>query len=470
MITETKKRNFDVTVIQSDGEKSVGSMKYELHELGIDLDISGPGQHVARVERMIRVVKERVRIYMSTLPYTMCKIMLIWCVYFCVSRINLQPSSQSTMFISPREKFTGKRINAKLDLKVGFGQYVQAVTPITNNSMDSRTEGCIALFPTGNLQGSTKMLSIATMRVVTRDNFTILPIPDIVLEQKIEKAARSDGIVRKRFVGDYNEHDGTPTTDGNDDGQVLNTDNNGVSVVNLNQPSFMEVRQRDDSDNCDNNNESRSIMADDPTMTLVDTTVEGQPVDNNSDTAAVVTVSHDPIGWVRRSVRNVITRSDSTINNNGNYDGNSDKIAHAFKISVHAAIKTYGDKAISVINDELRQMLEKKVFHGVLFTNLSKDERRNIIRSSMFLKEKFLSDGEFEKLKARLVASGDMQDREVYEIDLLSSSTAATSSVFLFAAVWAPRKDEQFYPQMSLLLIPQCLDESNGSESYHENQ
>jgi hypothetical protein len=178
-------------------------------------------------------------------------------------------------------------------------------------------------------------------------------------------------------------------------------------------------------------------MADDPTMTLVDTTVEGQPVDNNSDTAAVVTVSHDPIGWVRRSVRNVITRrSDSTINNNGNYDGNSDKIAHAFKISVHAAIKTYGDKAISVINDELRQMLEKKVFHGVLFTNLSKDERRNIIRSSMFLKEKFLSDGEFEKLKARLVASGDMQDREVYEIDL-SSSTAATSSVFLFAAVGA---------------------------------
>lgn len=53
----------------------------------------------------------------------------------------------------------------------------------------------------------------------------------------------------------------------------------------------------------------------------------------------------------------------------------------------------------------------------------------------MFLKDKYLSHGEFEKFKARLVAGGHMQDRSLY--DDLSSPTAATSSVFAVAAIAA---------------------------------
>ena len=53
----------------------------------------------------------------------------------------------------------------------------------------------------------------------------------------------------------------------------------------------------------------------------------------------------------------------------------------------------------------------------------------------MFLKEMFLANGDFEKLKARLVAGGDMQDRALYED--LSAPTASTCSVFTVLAIAA---------------------------------
>ena len=46
----------------------------------------------------------------------------------------------------------------------------------------------------------------------------------------------------------------------------------------------------------------------------------------------------------------------------------------------------------------------------------------------MFLKEKYLPTGAFDKLKARLVAGGDQQNNNLY--DDLSSPTVSTSVVF----------------------------------------
>jgi hypothetical protein len=57
------------------------------------LDVAGPGQHVPVVERKIQTIKERVRMYDSGLPYVMTKLLLIMCVYFGVSKINMHPST-----------------------------------------------------------------------------------------------------------------------------------------------------------------------------------------------------------------------------------------------------------------------------------------------------------------------------------------------------------------------------------------
>jgi Reverse transcriptase (RNA-dependent DNA polymerase) len=77
---------------------------------------------------------------------------------------------------------------------------------------------------------------------------------------------------------------------------------------------------------------------------------------------------------------------------------------------------------------ELEEMLQKKVWTPVDIRTLTADQRKGVIRSSMFLKEKFLAPGKFEKLKARLVAGGDQQNKNHY--DDLAAPTVSTSAVF----------------------------------------
>ena len=84
-------------------------------------------------------------------------------------------------------------------------------------------------------------------------------------------------------------------------------------------------------------------------------------------------------------------------------------------ISVKEAFRTRGDEAKKVIVSELKQMIDKRVWMPVMGGKLSALQRATTIRSSMFLKQKNSPNRSFLKLKARLVAGGDQQDKSLYE-------------------------------------------------------
>lgn len=107
----------------------------------------------------------------------------------------------------------------------------------------------------------------------------------------------------------------------------------------------------------------------------------------------------------------------------------------ALNITVREAIRTRGNEAERVIMKELGQMISKRVWTPVDGRSLTAEQRAGVIRSSMFLKEKFFASGEFEKLKARLVAGGDQQDKDLY--DDLSAPTVSTCSVFTILSIAA---------------------------------
>ena len=104
-------------------------------------------------------------------------------------------------------------------------------------------------------------------------------------------------------------------------------------------------------------------------------------------------------------------------------------------VSVRAAMRDRPEAAAPVAKSELKQMVDKRVFHPVRADTLSDSERRGILRSSMFMKDKFVASGAFDKYKARLVAGGNTQDKSLYED--LSAPTAATTSVLAVAAIAA---------------------------------
>ena len=107
----------------------------------------------------------------------------------------MMASATSMSRLSAIEQLTGRRINAKLDLRVGFGDYLQCTVAMTDNSMTPRTEGAIAMLPSGSLTGSVRVFKLSTDKFVTRDQFRILPIPDGVINY-LEHLAKRDGMRR----------------------------------------------------------------------------------------------------------------------------------------------------------------------------------------------------------------------------------------------------------------------------------
>ena len=75
-----------------------------------------------------------------------------------------------------------------------------------------------------------------------------------------------------------------------------------------------------------------------------------------------------------------------------------------------------------------------------MLESLPPHQRKRVVRSFMFLKEKFDSGGLFEKLKARLVAGGNMQGRREYSSVDTSSPTACLSSLYLVVGVAAKER------------------------------
>ncbi len=128
---------------------------------------------------------------------------------------------------------------------------------------------------------------------------------------------------------------------------------------------------------------------------------------------------------VQEEPRRPLRRSTRETAGHQRYD--SDYEWNLMNLSVGAAIRNFGDVARQACMAELTQLFrEKKALVAVHLKDLTEQQRKNIIRSHMFLTEKF-EDGKFVKMKGRVVADGRMQDRNVYSD--YSAPTAKTRSV-----------------------------------------
>ena len=182
--------SFDVLELRCDGEGMIGSLTSVLQSSGIIVSIAGPGQHVAVVERMARTLKSRYRCHEFALPFVVTHTLVVWCVMCCMHSENLQPNASSVDKVSPYEQLSGIKLDAKRDLRVSFGDYAVATNAITDISMGPRAGQDIALEGKGGPTDSVWMLSLRSNQVVTRDQFVLLSMPDIVVQKITEQAYR----------------------------------------------------------------------------------------------------------------------------------------------------------------------------------------------------------------------------------------------------------------------------------------
>jgi len=114
----------------------------------------------------------------------------------------------------------------------------------------------------------------------------------------------------------------------------------------------------------------------------------------------------------------------------------------AAQTSIKKALALYPEAALKSLISEIDGMLERKVWKGVLYANLTPKQRNSILHSSTIVKEKFDLDGDFLLIKTRLVTGGDGQIKSEIPERLRSAPTTATSSVNTVASIAASRNME----------------------------
>jgi hypothetical protein len=434
-----KSRQFTITTLLSDGEGAIASLTSEIEASSIAVNPSGAGQHVPTIERNIRTMKERARGILATIPYELPTTLIPWLVYYVVTRINIVPRRGGLDHLSPREAFLGIKTDFKRDLKCGFGDYLECSVPNQDNSMLARTQSCIALCPIGT-QGTIKCMSLVTWQVVTRTQFKVLPMPDNIIEQ-INKYARSVNgrAVQGLDIAYGQSYEYTNETQHDVSEQGVDTLYKPLTLdVDLNaakRGEYHSIAEEPPIDADDIIIEERADRTQSIKNTNTNTFTKSAYVpdsedDDSDDSDFVPEPEPKPKEW--ELVRDYETRSAPTDTTNI-LESNSD----VYNITIKEALgnTSMHDHAMNAIKMELQQMLDLKVFTPVEANESASLQRP--IPSKMFLKEKYDSLGNFDKLKARLVAGGHMQDRDELLYEDITSPTAPTPLTFAVAAIAA---------------------------------
>jgi hypothetical protein len=150
-------------------------------------------EHVPEVKQRIRLIKERGRGILNTLPFKkMPQIMLIELIYYIVLWLNAFPKKSGVSgTLLPCESVMRHKLNFTKHCRAQFGSYYEAHDePVLTNTMVTRSTPAIVLGPTGNLQGTYKFFSLETGKKIKRRKLTAYPMPDSVIK-KVEAFGKS---------------------------------------------------------------------------------------------------------------------------------------------------------------------------------------------------------------------------------------------------------------------------------------
>ena len=367
-VSSIQSKGFQPTIIHLDPQK--GFLNLECSIPGVEVNVTGAGDHMNKLDVHVQHVKEVYRSVRSALPWNLPK----WCakdlVSYAINRKNLRSLGQNK--VSPRVKFTGRKPNYKKELGLAFGDYCECYNPavVSNDVTQERSEPCIALYPTGNFSGSWWFLNIKSKRRVRRSNWTKMVTTDLVIDvmnQYSTSEADAEAEDETNAAADQQVPQQEPEADIDPDTPTLITDD--VDVDDHTEDLQQEVEEEEP-------------------MQVV-------PPERRSARIAA---------GVRRPVQ-----------------------YQCYHTSVRKGLQEHGAAAYKAIVAELRQLLqEKKALVPVMRGDLSVRQLKGTIRSLMFLKTKFDGMGRFEKIKARLVANGKQQDRNLYP-DTYSPTVALQS-------------------------------------------
>jgi hypothetical protein len=160
------------------------------------------------------------------------------------------------------------------------------------------------------------------------------------------------------------------------------------------------------------------------------------------------------VEWYNRLV--TLTKDVKDINDPEGED-DEESFLSAYRISVTTALRdkdeTRRKSALAAMDTEIDGLMGLHFGDAVKYGDLTSAERQGIIHAFMFMTEKKLGSGDFDKWKARLVAGGN-ELKDVIEADTYSPTANYSSVMSSIALAACEKKDARSYDVKTAYLIP----------------
>ena len=420
-LTKIRAKQFEVKEIMSDGENTLSALAGAYEELRAAHVRVPPGTHNPIVERKIREIKERVRGMLKALPYKLPAILLKYLVYRAVISINIMPTRSAHVdasAASPREKFFGRKIDFAKDLTCEFGEFVVCYDPHIPaiNSMTSRGQEAIALYPTLDGTGSAVLFNIATRRVVTRNKFVTIPLtPECIerienLDKTIEVPIDEDAIPQATETPQVTE-----TSQADQETTIPHEVDQDAAIASDN---IVHIRDNDNA----------AAAASDNIVHIRDNAEVAQ--DTNADKGEI----EEPVPLTERTHRYPL-RSPALRQIPKRLVSALMQSANIFKTTV---VNKSRDPSLvkAAVLKEAKNLVTHRTFMPVRPRNYNDVDQSNLLNTFNFVRDKYRPDGTIEKVKSRTAILGN-KDQFVYSRSDKSSPTVsaiAERCVFAIAA------------------------------------
>ncbi len=164
--------------ISTDPEAVLISLKTFINVKGIQLTHSPTGEHEVKVERYVRILRERFRCVLSTLNFHLPSKLYPYLLMHIVSMLNMTPNV-NTPDSTPRTILTNKKIHYSKELTRNlFGPFCEAQVPQPDSKEDKRTFKALLIGSRPNQLACARLFNIETGTISYSANYHVInPTP-----------------------------------------------------------------------------------------------------------------------------------------------------------------------------------------------------------------------------------------------------------------------------------------------------
>jgi hypothetical protein len=452
VISRFKRHNHRIRNLITDSESNFSACSTFIGLCGIVPKQVPPYQHAQRMERYVRTINDRSRTILDSLNYHLPAELDLELIHAVVEQLNMLGNSTHPNS-SPNIIVKGEKIDLRQSLPPAFGTpaMFHHAGKVQNKKITRSNAGIVLGKDTGsdNTMRSVRAYLFHTGEVVIRNTYDLydnLPSDVMWKRKKISKLSLSTA---GRDIGKNVLHittlDNTSTvTEIIDSHDMEDTDRLTAQTINANipksyidEPQVVVNSQEHNSTRYDSFGQTETI---DDIQQSTDTDQLDEPDDipDHAATEDTAVSSPDILDVMVDTPNN--DNSNTNVRKRTNYRDNTrlneDYVTYVgrtmeevgYNLSVKTALTNqHAAQNKAAIIDEIKNWIEFKVGHPV--KRVPREHWNNVLRSFMFLKEKYKPDNRFDKTKARMVVNGAGQDTRLY--DFISSTTVNLAAVFL---------------------------------------